>query len=110
MVLMFEIAPPFRWKPKVEKVSPLTRLIWAWFSVAYIAGKFGSVWDAFRQDERQKCWDEINAAIKPGPLPGNGRDQTAERNGLVLASNIVMAGMKGANDRVEGRDACGRSC
>lgn len=94
IVLMFEIAPPFRWTPKVERVGPLTRWIWAWFSVAYISGKFGSVWEAIRQDERQKCWDKINAAIPNGPLPGNGHDQMAERNGLILASNIVMAGMK----------------
>ena len=97
MVVMFEIAPPFRPVPKVEKVGPLTRLIWAWFSVAYISGKFGSVWDAFRQDERQKCWDEINAWIKPGELQGNGCDQHAQRNGMILASNIVMAGIKGSN-------------
>ena len=88
MVVMFEIAPPFRWTPKVE---PLTRWIWAWFSVAYLSGKFGRVWEAIRQDERQKCWDEINAAIPKNPLPGNGWDQSSVRNGLVLASNIVMA-------------------
>ncbi len=41
------------------------------------------------QCERQKCWDAINAAIDQGQLPGNGTDKTAERNGLVLATNII---------------------
>lgn len=95
MVVTFEIAPPFRMAPKVERIGPLTRLIWAWFSVAYISGNFGDVWDAFRQDERQKCLDEINAWIKLGELQGNGFYQTAQRNGMILASNIVMTGIKG---------------
>lgn len=102
MVVTFEIAPPFRLTPKVEKTGPLTRIIWAWFSVACISGKFGDVWDAFRMEERHKCWDEINEAIKTGPLPGNGWDRTAERNGLVLASNIIMAGIKGSNAKLTG--------
>lgn len=41
--------------------------------------------------ERKACWDEINGAIKIGQLPGDGFDETAQRNGLVLASNIIMA-------------------
>lgn len=92
MVVMFEIAGPFRLVPKLEKAGQLRRLIWAWFSVAYIHGKFGRLSEAFRQDERRKCWDQINAHIKHGELPGNGMDQTAERNGLVLACNIVRFG------------------
>jgi hypothetical protein len=94
-VVMIEIAGPFRLVPKIEQAGQLRRMIWAWFSVAYIPGKFGAISAAFRQDERQKCWDEINTHIKPGPLPGNGLDQTAERNGLVLASNLVRSGMEG---------------
>lgn len=94
MVVMIEIAGPFRLVPKLEKAGQLRRLIWAWFSVAYIPGKIGAISEAFRQDERQKCLDAITAHIKPGPLPGNGLDQTAERNGLVLACNIVRFGMK----------------
>ena len=41
-------------------------------------------------EERMKCWNEINAAIKQGTLQGNGCDDSAQRNGLVLASNIIM--------------------
>lgn len=40
--------------------------------------------------ERKACWDSVNAAIKRGPLQGSGWDESAERNGLVLASNIIM--------------------
>lgn len=36
------------------------------------------------------CLEEIRSAITHGPVPGNGCDQVAERNGLVLAQNIVM--------------------
>lgn len=48
--------------------------------------------------ERQVCWDEVNSAIKTGPLPGNGCDETAQRNGLVMASNIIMARIERANN------------
>ncbi len=35
------------------------------------------------------CWDAIDERIVSGPLPGNGLDKTAERNGLIIASNIL---------------------
>jgi hypothetical protein len=43
------------------------------------------------RDSMQKCLYLINAHIKQGHLTGNGLDQSAERNGLILASNIVSA-------------------
>lgn len=36
------------------------------------------------------CWEAVNAGINRGSLPGNGCDQTAQRNGLVLATNIIL--------------------
>jgi len=39
--------------------------------------------------ERNRIWIEINTHIKSGSLGGNGTDKTAERNGLILASNII---------------------
>jgi len=54
MVLIFEIAGPFRWKPKSEKVGPMRRWIWAWFSVAYIGAAFNDISKAIRQDERER--------------------------------------------------------
>jgi len=50
--------------------------------------------EKIRQDERQKIWDEINSHINGGSLSGNGFDETATRNGLVWATNIVMEGIK----------------
>jgi hypothetical protein len=46
--------------------------------------------EAGRKTERQECWDAINQWIKRGELPGNGCDETAQRNGLILASNLIM--------------------
>lgn len=36
--------------------------------------------------ERRNCWEEINRYIKTGPLP---EPQHSERNGMVLACNII---------------------
>ena len=38
-----------------------------------------------------ECWLEVTKLIKIGPLPGNGWDAVAERNGLVLAANVIAA-------------------
>jgi hypothetical protein len=38
----------------------------------------------------QECWNAINEKIKPGALQGSGWDETATRNGLILATNILM--------------------
>lgn len=54
MVLLFEVAGPFRWKPKVERAGALTRIIWGWFSLARIAAGFNDISWAFREDERQQ--------------------------------------------------------
>lgn len=43
-----------------------------------------------RKDERRACWEALNACIQPGHLSGNGTDKTAERNGLILACNILF--------------------
>jgi hypothetical protein len=45
--------------------------------------------DEIRADERRKCWDAINKWIVRGPLPGNGCDASAQRNGMVLATNLI---------------------
>ncbi len=38
-----------------------------------------------------EAWETVIALIKLGSLPGNGTDETAERNGLVLAANAIRA-------------------
>ena len=46
----------------------------------------------------EMCMANIDAHIKHSPLPGNGCDESAERNGLVLAYNILSEML----DREEG--------
>ncbi len=55
MVVMFEVAPPFRLRPKVERFGPLVRVIWGWFSISYIAAGVNEMARAFRLDEREEC-------------------------------------------------------
>jgi hypothetical protein len=43
-----------------------------------------------RKKVMQECWDAINGMIQPGTLQGNGCDQTATRNGIVLAANKIF--------------------
>lgn len=45
--------------------------------------------DAAEKVGIQKAFDNISRHIKPGQLQGNGCDETAQRNGMVLAANIV---------------------
>lgn len=55
-----------------------------------------------RKDELQKCWGKINAAIKPGELYGTGCDEVAQRNGLILANNIIMDAIRTRSTKGEG--------
>lgn len=54
MVFMFEIAPPFRLRAKMERFGPMTRVIWGWFSVSYIAAGVNDIARAFRLAERER--------------------------------------------------------
>lgn len=42
-------------------------------------------------DPLQEAWDRINALIVRGNLPGDGTDESAQRNGLVIATNVIDA-------------------
>jgi hypothetical protein len=52
--------------------------------------EFEDCFNAGCQHERNKCWHAINKMIKRGPLAGDGCDEQSQRNGLVLASNVIM--------------------
>jgi len=39
----------------------------------------------------EAAYAEIQKLVKEGSLPGNGFDKTAERNGLILASNVIAS-------------------
>jgi hypothetical protein len=45
--------------------------------------------DSIRQAIIDECYREIDKHIKRGELQGNGCDDTAQRNGMVLACNIL---------------------
>ena len=49
-----------------------------------------SALDAALAAERQAAWEAINQWIKPGDLGGNGYDKNAQRNGMILAANVLM--------------------
>ena len=40
--------------------------------------------------EREAAWAAINKHIVHGRLDGNGCDMTAQRNGMILAANVLM--------------------
>lgn len=65
-----------------------------WTNVSGTTADLHKFCDLVEAATRKKCWNEINAFIKTGELPGNGCDESAQRNGLVLASNIVSSGMR----------------
>lgn len=46
-----------------------------------------SAYERGRSDERREAWESVKSMIVMGQLQGNGRDKTAERNGIILAAN-----------------------
>lgn len=48
-------------------------------------------YDAGRADALKEAWDCVNGMIQFGHIGGNGCDPSAQRNGLVLATNAIMA-------------------
>ena len=55
-----------------------------------LLAKHDGVADTPRNRVLLECWDRINSQIKPGQLLGNGSDETAQRNGLILAANMIL--------------------
>lgn len=43
-----------------------------------------------RADERRKMLELINRHIKRGKIQGDGYDLTAQRNGMILAYNLIF--------------------
>jgi len=42
------------------------------------------------EKEREDAWEAVNALIVPGKIGGNGLDPSAQRGGIVLATNVLM--------------------
>lgn len=47
-----------------------------------------------RNNVLREVWRKINSMIIPGPLDGNGCDRLAQRNGVILAANAILALMQ----------------
>jgi hypothetical protein len=50
----------------------------------------------------ERAWEALNNLIEVGPLPGNGFDKTAQRNGIVLAANELRSIIDRATEGKEG--------
>jgi hypothetical protein len=50
-----------------------------------------------RRAALEEAWNLINARIVRGDLPGDGFDKTAERNGLIHATNIIHRAIHGTD-------------
>lgn len=49
-----------------------------------------AIYSAGATMERAHCWKAIDGMIKRGPIDGNGFDKAAQRNGIIMAANVVM--------------------
>jgi len=66
MIIQFEASPPFRLRPKVERMGPMTRIIWTWFSVAYYHRvNINGLFRAFMEEGRSQLLREQKAAEEP---------------------------------------------
>jgi hypothetical protein len=56
---MFEIMPPVRKIPKIERIGPMIQFIWLWFYIAYFHQcGINDIMTAVRQDERERIRKE----------------------------------------------------
>lgn len=106
MVLMFEVAGPFRWKSKVERVGALTRIIWGCFSVARIAAGFNDIARTFREDEREQCAAIADARAmrcEAKIATSEDEDEVTELRSLAWQFSVMAAEMrKRSNAEVTG--------
>ena len=49
----------------------------------------GKAYESGFRDGVLRCFDLVASKIVPGKLEGNGLDKHAERNGIVLANNLI---------------------
>lgn len=97
MVLLFEVAGPFRWKPKVERVGALTRIIWGCFSVARIAAGFNDIARTFREDEREQCAAIADARAmrcEAKTATAEDEDEVTELRSLAWQFSVLAAEMR----------------
>jgi hypothetical protein len=49
----------------------------------------------------EEVWNELNGYIKQGDIGGNGCDPSAQRNGIVLAANLVLSHIRSPKSQAE---------
>ena len=47
----------------------------------------------------KQVWNEIDVTIPRGPLTGCGFDATAQRNGVIFATNMINTTLENLDDR-----------
>ena len=80
MTYLFEFDPPCRLRMKIERIGAMTRIIWLWWSVAFIRGGFNDLLVAFEQEGWDRCkngekrpeYHKPNAKGEPR-LPAKGK-------------------------------------
>ena len=65
MMFILEVSPPFRLRPKVERIGVMYRLIWLWFSVAYVSNNFAG----FVRVTKNMITEQLKTATTSGQLP-----------------------------------------
>jgi hypothetical protein len=54
---------------------------------------------AFRRAVIEECWGSVDALIVRGELSGNGCDDSAQRNGIVLAANALHSMLNAKDEK-----------
>ena len=68
-----------------------------WYGSQYLpSGSLQRLVAAVVARERSKAWRTVNKLIEPGDLGGNGCDNNATRNGIILSANALMASIHDA--------------
>jgi len=63
MTYLFEFDPPCRLRPKIERIGVMTRIIWLWWSVAFIRRGFNDLLRHERAEGYQR-WKDKHAALQ----------------------------------------------
>ena len=71
MLLEHHAAGGFRWRSKLERIGPMKRFIWGFWSVAYFTRKIGvnDLFRAIRMDERKRL--RVATPGISGGIPGH---------------------------------------
>lgn len=95
---MFEIDPPFRWKPEIQRIGVMTRLVWGWFAVSYISAGIRQMSQAFREDENEECAKLADAKAlrcESGVALAENEDEAEELRSTAWQFSALAAEIRG---------------